>query len=88
MRIPEVQNLGGPFGMLPGSMHRGTSEHAVEQADTTSSGLSKTVGRGWTQILEDIDSPAPEGPVFGSCIFPASQIRVELEQEGSRHRDT
>ena len=77
--------------MLPGSMHRGTSEHAVfsaEQAEATGSELSKTVVRGWTQILEDLDSPAPEGAVFRSCIFPASQIQVELEQKGSRHRDT
>lgn len=77
--------------MLPGSMHRGTSEHAVfsvEQADATGSGPPKTVGRGWTQILEDLDSPAPEAPVFRSFIFPAAQMQVELEQKGSRHRDT
>ena len=32
--------------------------------------------------MEDLDSPTPEGPVFRSCIFPASQMQIELKQEG------
>lgn len=31
---------------------------SVGQADTTGSGQPKTVGRGWTQILEDLDPEA------------------------------